>query len=295
MTLERLLELTRVPLLVTLFSVDSLRHLPGARFVARFVPWLAGGLIAISAILLVMYMAERSPQRVSLADLASHGLPATQHWFIVSGDLNVEQAVEGAYRYMLTDPATPNAYLIVNSTMPWPVGRTTVSGRIDGLIPPLPPGEDWYADMTADLQLAIERPPPWSAILLALSGLAILAAIRSPYPMFVARQARRAAQATGPRHVVVRPDAEHPGDRVTQGVLELDVPSGIAPILTIDARRSVPVRVHSRLTSLRVGELRTVTTRQPVIRVLSASGDMYLGFRSPEERDAVVATLLSGT
>jgi hypothetical protein len=293
--LERLRELTWVPLLVILFSVDKLRHLPGARFLGRFVPWLAAFLIAGSAILLAAYMSERSPQRVSLADLASHRQPASQHWFIVSGDLQVEQAVEGSYRYILTDPATLHAYLIVNSTVPLPVGQTTVSGRIDGFIPPQPPGEDWYADIRADLQLAIERPPPWSAILLVLTGLAILAGIRSPYPMFVVRHAQRVAQATGSRQVFVRPDAEHPGDGVMEGVLHLDVAAGFAPELTIDNRRSVLVRVHSRLTSLRIGELRTLTTRQPVIRVLSASGDMYLGFRSPIERDAVVATLLSGT
>jgi hypothetical protein len=292
---EPLLELARRPLLLTLFAVDALRHVPGARLAARVLPWLAGGLLAGGAILLAAYMSERSPQRVSLADLASHNLPATQHWFIVSGDLEEEQAVEGTYRYSLSDPATPHAYLILNSTTPWPVGRTTVSGHIDGFIPPLPPGEDWYADMRADPELAFERPPPWSAILLALSGLVIIAAMRSPYPMFVTRQARRAARATGLRHVVVRPDAERPGDGVTRGVLDLDVPPGTAPNLTIDDGRSVPVRVHSRLTSLRVGDLRTLTTREPVIRVLSASGDMYLGFQSPGERDAVAATLLYGT
>ena len=151
------------------------------------------------------------PMGVGIEVMLADHLPATQHWFIVSGVLQEEQAVEGAYRYTLTDPATPDAYLIVNSMRPWPVGRTTVSGRIEGFVPPLPPGEAWYADMKADEQLAIERTPPWSAMLLALSGLAILAAMRSPYPMFVPREPRRMPGATGRRTVVVRPDAERPG------------------------------------------------------------------------------------
>lgn len=295
MSAEPFLDLIRKPVLAVLFVVDRLRHVPGSGRLAPLVPWCAGALFAGSAVLLAAYMSERSPQRVSLSDLRSHNLAASQHWFIVSGDLTEEQAIEGAYRYTLTDPATPDAYLIVNSTVPWPVGRTTVSGHIDGFIPPLPPGEDWYADMKADTELAIERPPPWTAMLLALSGLAILAAMRSPYPMFVARQPQRAARATGMRKIVVHPDAERPGDGVTRGVLDLEVPPGSAPDLTIDGRRTIPVRVHSRLTSLRVGELFSVTTREPVIRVLSASGDMYLGFRSAQERDAVAAMLLYGT
>lgn len=295
MSVEPFLDLIRKPILAVLFLVDRVRHVPGSGRLAPLVPWLVGVLLAGSAVLVAAYMSEHSPQRVSLADLRSHNLPATQHWFIVSGDLEEEQALEGAYRYTLTDAPAPDSYLIVNSTVPWPVGRSTVSGRIDGFVPPLPPGEPWYAAMQADTELAIERPPPWTAMLLALAALAILAARRAPYPMFVPRQPGRTARATGRRKVVVHPDAERPGDGITQGVLDLDVPPGSAPDLTIDNRRTVPVRVHSRLTSLRVGELLSLSAREPAIRVLSASGDMYLGFRSAKERDAVAAMLLYGT
>jgi hypothetical protein len=37
-----------------------------------------------------------------------------------------------------------------------------------------------------------------------------------------------------------------------------------------------------------------MTSREPVIRLLSSSGDLYVGFRSPDERDAVAAVLLYG-
>jgi len=70
-----------------------------------------------------------------------------------------------------------------------------VSGRISGYIPPMPPGEPWYASMRADEELAIERPPPWGAMLLALFGVVLLAGRRSTYPMFVPTPIRRAGRA----------------------------------------------------------------------------------------------------
>jgi hypothetical protein len=292
MSFEPLRDLARWPILLILSVVERLRRLPGSRLAARLLPWLAGGLMAGGVIVLIGYMSEHSPQRVSIADLAAHRQSSQQHWFIVSGDLQVEQAVPGSYRYTLTDAEHTDAYLIVNSASPLQVGRTTVSGRIEGFLPPLPPGEVWYANLRADEQLAIERPPPYSAMLLALLGVVILAARRSTYPMFVPREPGRAPAATGTRRVVVRPDADHPGDGVTQGRLDLSDTSDVAPNLSFGDGRSVPVRIHSRLTSLRMGELQSLSRREPVIRLLSASGDLYLGFGSREERDAVAAALL---
>ena len=295
MTAEPVLDLVRAPILAVLSVVDRLRGLPGARRLAPLVPWLAGILFVGSAVLLVLYMSEHSPQRVSMADLASHNLSASQDWFIVTGELKEEASVPGHYRYTLTDDTRADAYLLVDSEQPWPVGHTTVSGRISGYIPPMPPGEPWYASLHADAQLAIERPPPWSAALLFLAGIAILAARRSTYPMFITTPIKRRGRAEGSLAVIVRPDAERPGADVSHGRLELGEAGRSNPTLRTDDGRQVPVRVHSRLTSLRLGELRTVTAREPVIRLLSSSGDLYVGFHSSDERDAVAARLLYGS
>jgi len=292
-SLDPVLDLIRKPILVVLNVVEWLRRLPGAAVASRVVPWLAAGLFVGAAAVLTAYMSEHSPQRVSLADLAAHNVSASQTWFIVSGDLHEEQALPDNYRYTLSDQSRPDAYLIVSSTHPWPVGHTTVSGRISGYLPPMPPGEPWYASMRADEELAIERPPPWAAMLLALFGVVLLAGRRSTYPMFVATPVGRARRANGSLGVVVHPDPDRPGIGVQQGALDLR-DAGDAPTLRTNDGRTVPVRVHSRLTSLRVGELQTVTSREPVIRLLSASGDVYVGFRSRDERDAVAATLQFG-
>lgn len=294
MSLEPLRDLIRMPILVVLSVVERVRRLPGARIAAPLVPWLAAAMFLGAGFLLAGYMAEHSPQRVSLADLRAHNLSSIQEWFIVTGDLQEEQALPDDYRYTLTDAAAPNAYLIVQSGHPWPEGHTTVSGRISGYVPFLPPDEPWYASMRADDELAIERPPPWTTMLLTLAGVFLLAARRSPYPMYVATSVERAARANGTVAVTVHPDAEQPGMGVVKGALELGDTAGTNPTLRTVDGRAVPVRVHSRLTSVRVGELRTVTSREPVIRLLSASGDLYVGFRSRAERDAVAATLLYG-
>jgi hypothetical protein len=292
-SLDPVLDLIRKPILVVLNVVEWLRRLPGAAVASRAVPWLAAALFLGAAAVLTAYMSEHSPQRVSLADLAAHNISASQEWFIVSGELHEEQSLPGNYRYTLSDQSRPDAYLIVSSTHPWPVGQTTVSGRISGYVPPMPPGEPWYASMRADEELAIERPPPWAAILLALFGIVLLAGRRSTYPMFVPTPIRRAGRANGSLGVFVHPDPDRPGIGVRHGALDLR-DAGATPTLRTDDGRTVPVRVHSRLTSLRVGELRTVTSREPVIRLLSASGDVYVGFRSRDERDAVAATLQFG-
>ena len=294
-SVDPVLDLFRKPILVVLNVVERLRRLPGAAVASRAIPWLAGGLFLGAAALLTAYMSEHSPQRVSLADLATHNVSASQQWFIVSGDLHEEQALPGNYRYTLSDPSWPDAYLVVSSTHPWPVGKSTVSGRITGYIPPMPPGEQWYASMRADEELAIERPPPWSAMLLALFGVVVVAGRRSTYPLFIAtpiRRDRRAAR--GSLGVTVHPDPGRPGIGVLRGALDLGGSAGANATLRTGDGRTVPVRVHSRLTSLRVGELQTVTSREPVIRLLSASGDVYVGFRSRDERDAVAATLQIG-
>jgi len=286
----------RLPLLAFGYVVDRIRRLPGARFASPVVPWLVRGAFIAAAVLLLLWMAEASPQRMSLADLAAGKLSPMQSWVIISGDLRDDRGSQpGAYRYRLTDAAAPNAYLDVRSSVEWPLGSTTLSGQVLGGRDGVPAGYEWSAPFQADAVLADELPPPAIAFGLIGLGVVVVAARRTSYPMFIAEAPARATSASGGLRVRVRADRDAPAGpvegRVVGATLSFDRKGGGAAELRVSDRAPLFVRLHSAFTHNDVGRLRSLSSSEPALRVRAADDDLILVFESARDRDAAFATL----
>ena len=284
----------RLPLLAFGYVVARIRRLPGARSVAPIVTWLVRGSFIAAAVLLLLWMAEASPQRMSLADLAAGKLSPMQSWVIVSGELQEERgSVPGAYRYRLTDPATPNAYLDVRSSVEWPLGPATLSGKVLGGRDGVPAGYEWSAPFQADAVLADELPPPAIAFVLVGLGLLVVVGRRTAYPMFIAERPAEVPPGWGLVSVAVHPEGTGSGSPTQPGTLDRDTGVGTGE-LRVQGSGPVPVRLHSAFTTVDVGELRGLRSSEPALRVRAADDDLILGFASRRERDATYARLAAG-
>jgi hypothetical protein len=286
--------IVRAPVLAVAWIVERLRRLPGAQSVTPLLPWTVRLLVAGAILLGLLWMAEASPQRITLRQLAAGELSHMQSWVIVDGELKEEPgSTPAAYRYRLTDPATPNTRLDVRSEVPWPLGRTTVSGRVVGGRDGVPEGYEWSAILRADPQLANELPPPWAAFAMAALALAILAARRTTYPMFVTEQPSDVPPSRHAVRVVAHGDrgASQRPDRA--GILDLDTHTALAE-LRIMGERPVDVRLHSAFTSIDVGVRHGLGWSEPGLRVRAADDDLILGFENRRERDGAFATLALG-
>jgi hypothetical protein len=289
-------EILGFPGLVFAFGVDRLRRLPGARFVAPFTKWIPRLLFVAAVVLTLLWAAEASPQRISLADLAAGKLGQFQSWIIVSGELADETGSAGSeHAYRLTDPAAPNAHLDVRSPTVQSLGWTTLSGRFEGGRDGVPEGYIWSARLNADPVLAGELPPPWIAIGLAGLAIVIILARRSRYPIFVSEPPMDVPPALRALRVTVRRDAAGLAATPAAATLAFHDSEPGAARLSITGTRPMPVRLHSAFTRVDVGRIRTLTSSQPALRVRSEADDLVLVFASPRERDATFAALQAET
>ena len=249
-------------------------------------------MLLLAVALAFAWAAEASPQRTTLADLAAGKLGGLQSWIIVSGDLSEETgSTDYLHLYRLTDPAAPNAYLIVRSRPIQSLGWTTVSGHIVGGREGVPPGYAWSAPLDADAHLAAELPPPWTAIVLGGIALLIMLARRTRYPMFSGQAPGEATPATSALRVIVRDESGERGRGAVSGTLSFAGAEPGAADLAIRAERRVPVRLHSAFTSVDVGVVHRLTGSEPALRVRSEDDDLILSFASARERDSAFAAL----
>jgi hypothetical protein len=284
----------RIPYLLFAFAVQRLRRLPGASRIAPLLPWLVRGLVIGAVVVVLLWMAEASPQRISLRQLAAGDLSHMQSWVIVEGELREDDGSRpGAYRYILADPATPNARLDVRSDTPWPTGRTTVSGKVAGGRDGVPEGYEWSAILRADPHLASELPPPWTAAAMLGLALLILLARRARYPAFVTEPPGEAAPANGSLRVVAHADGRAAGRADRTGILDLSSGTALAQLRVI-GERPIDVRLHSAFTSIDVGVRSGLGFAEPGLRVRAADDDVILGFETRRERDAAFASLSAG-
>jgi hypothetical protein len=282
----------RLPALLFSAGVEQARRLPGARLAAPFAKWLPRILLSVAAVLLLLWGAEVSPERVSLADLAAGKLGHLQTWIIITGDLAEERgSSDQLHLYRLTDPEAPNAYLIVRSYTAQAIGRTTISGRIEGGTDGVPPGYAWSATLDADEVLAAELPPPTTAFALIAVALVVLLARHSRYPMFTGQAPGEALPATSALRVTVRSESGAFDRAAVQATLSfLNAEPGTAQ-LTIGGSRRLPVRLHSAFTTVDVGVLHRLSGSEPALRVRSENDDLTLAFGSARERDSVFSAL----
>jgi hypothetical protein len=280
------------PVVVVAFVVDLLRRLPGAARAARITGWIAAGLILVAGVIAFLWMAQRAPQRISLADLAAGNLSPMQSWIIVSGEVAAQPATDTTwYRYRLSDPGAPMASLLIRSPVELALGQTTVSGILEGGREPVPAGYRWVGQLGGDPQLAQEPPPPWAAAILALAALIILLARRTSYPVFFRESPRPARPTPGLTRVTVWRLSDGRYAPAIQANLEIDFGMGPGVALMSGGTELATLRLHSALTSAQVGLLRSLGRSEPVLWVRASADDLMISFRSRKERDTAYAAL----
>jgi len=278
------------------YFVEKLRGVPGARWVERHAGLVAGVLLFAALVVFVVGAAQRSPQRVSMADLRAGALSPLQRWIIVEGDLESQGRPARDYLYKLTDANVPETQLTVFSDRELPVGHVTLSGNLIGGTSKATPGFAWAGQLRVDPELAREPDVPWLAIALAFFGIFVLVAARTRYPLFFADRSPEVGGRALTADVGVRPDdlpataADLPGT--------LAVQPGSSVHLTIDGKEAPPLRLHSAQSSIEAGELRRMSSSEPAMALHLATGDVILTFPDDEGRDAafgaIAAHLRSG-
>ncbi|HYI21227.1 MAG TPA: hypothetical protein VEX62_01195 [Candidatus Limnocylindrales bacterium] len=282
----------RVPLVAYGYVVERLRHVPIVGSVLRRGSLVAALLVVGAILAFMLWAATVAPQRVGMADLISGKLSTMQSWIAISGDLSGGDArTTGGYRYVLVDPAVPNATMNVYSDVQLPLGATTISGTFGGPREPAPVGYRWIGTLHADPVFVPEPGPPWASIVM-LSGAALLVgAGRVSYPMFFSQApagqtARRAKIAV----MIRRGPLPEAGD-ATPAELLVDV--GAPVELRIGSGEAQQLRIHSVHTGAEAGELRLLSGAEPALRVRHATDDLTISFKTQEERDTVYAALIA--
>lgn len=289
---RQLREAGRALVVLLAFTLEPLRRLAGApRGLQR---WIAPALLIAAAVLIVRWGVEASPEQISLADLAAGKLSQTQTWIVISGELSEAPADAMSDRvYNLTDPSAPQAILLVRSDRPWPLGATTISGQLTGgqLQPDC---VSWWGQLQADERLALESPPPWAAIALAVAGLLVLVARRTTYPVYFSEETAVTAGTLGSVAVRVKRLAGRPVDAPLTAMLE-HASDGASPTLVIEGMGSYPLLFHSPTTGIDVGALRELRRSVRVLRIRALAIDAMISFASREARDAAFVALTAGT
>ncbi|MDL2335612.1 MAG: hypothetical protein QFC55_06250 [Chloroflexota bacterium] len=269
------------------FIGDKLRRLPGAGLVERF-PGLVFALLFIGALLAgAVWASQKSPQRISLAELAVGGLAPMQTWIIVTGDVAAGSST-ASHQYVLTDPAVLHARMIINSDVELPVGRTTVSGRLIGGDARAPQGYDWVGHLQADPVAVQEQDPPWITIVLLACGLLVIVIARTHYPVFFGDAHKRLAPSRARMDVGVR-RGWSPSDAVVPGTLTTE-PGQRVRLETSDGEMR-ELRLQSASSSIEVGRFQAATSHELVLRLVASGGDLTLTFATVHDRDVACGAL----
>ena len=272
------------------FLGAQLRRLPGAGLVGRFLPLIVAVLLAGAVVSLAVWGAQRSPQRISLAELADGALAPMQTWIIVSGDVRSQEQGGAGFAYVLTDLAAPNASIRISSQVQLAEGHTTVSGTLLGGDVRAQADFAWLGQLLADPVLATEQSPPWIAIALAFIVALIWLLAPTSYPVLFVDAPRPTA--APPRQLAV--SVRHgwpPTGASTPG--RLDLQPGAPLELRLLGGETRLLRVHSAKSSVEVGRLQWLTGSEPVLVVRAAGGEVTLGFASTDERNGAYAALVA--
>lgn len=283
-------EAGRAVIVLLAFALEPLRRLTRSHRWAGLQRWVAPALLLAAAILVFRWGAEPSPERVSLADLAAGRLSPTQTWIVLSGELSEAPAdALGDRVYNLTDRSAPQASLLVRSDRPLEIGRTTISGQLTGW-QLQPDGVSWWGQLQADDRLALESPPPWAALALALAGLLVVVASRTTYPVYFSDKPTDRPGRIGAVPVTVRSLAGRPLDASPRAVLERES-DGAPAVLAVEGMEPIPLAFHSPRTGIDVGELRELGRSVPVLRLRPLATDATIAFATREDRDGAFHAL----
>lgn len=280
----------RYPQIAFAFLIDQLRRIPGMLQIERRTFWIGLVLVFAAAIAFTVWGTQRTPQRIGMPGLVAGELSHLQTWIIVSGDIREEGATSAGHQYAMTDPAVPDAKLIITSDSPLPLGETTVSGTLIGGTGGAHEGFAWLGQLRADPVVAREPDPPWIAITLLGVVMFMGLGARTTYPVFIAQDVPLIPD---PRPVVLHVGVVPEGPRSSPEVItgELAVKPGEPAELRIAGREPQVLRLHSAHSSVAIGVLRRLSRSDPAVVVRPATGDLTLTFASVDDRDAAYAVI----
>jgi hypothetical protein len=283
-------EAGRALIVLLAVALEPIRRLTRSPRGAGLQRWVAPALLLAAAVLILRWGAEPSPERVSLADLAAGKLSPTQTWIVLSGELSEAPAdALGDRVYNLTDRSAPQASLLVRSGDPRPLGPTTISGQLTGW-QLQPDGVSWWGQLRADDRLALESPPPWAALALALAGVLVVVARRTSYPVYFSDEPTVTPGGIGSVPVAVTSLEGRPLEATPTAVLEHES-DGNPATLVVNGMEPIPLVFHSPTTGIDVGELRELGRTVPVLRLRSLAMDTTIAFATREDRDAAFVAL----
>jgi hypothetical protein len=272
------------------FLGKQLRRLPGARIVERFSALLVALLLVATIVSLAIWMAQKSPERIGMAELYAGQLPPMQSWIIVSGDVQAVPFGGVGYQYVLTDPTVLHALLRISSQVELPVGPTTVSGTLLGGDARAQADFDWLGNLRADPVLASEQNPPWFAITFATTGILLGLLVRTSYPVLLTDKPRAVAVRIAPLNVNVRRDWPPTG---SSAPATLEFGHGRPVRLRLSDGETRDLRLHSARSGVEVGRLHRLSDSEPVLVLRPAGGEYTITFANADERDGAYAALVA--
>ena len=280
----------RYPKVAFAFVIDQLRRIPGMLQIERRAFWIGLVLVLGAVVAFTVWGSQRTPQRIGMSGLVAGELSHLQTWIIVTGDVREEGSTTAGHQYAMTDPAVPDAKLIITSDTPLPLGQTTVSGTLVGGTGAAHEGFAWLGQLRADPEVAREPDPPWIAITLLGAAVFIGLGSRTAYPVFVTQHVPLIPD---PRPLVLPVGVLPEGPRSSPDVItgELTVKPGEPAVLRVPGREPQVLLLHSAHSSVAIGELLRISSSHPALIVRPASGDLTLTFATVDDRNAAYSVI----
>lgn len=255
------------------------------------------GLIAVTAIWVLIISLTPTPMDISFADLREGHYQSRESWLRLEGDLEPSDVTtQGYVAYVLRDTADPTQAVTILAASPLPTGHTDVTGQPLGGVRAPGTFEAVYADVPAEPP----RQDAWLLVALpALVGLVLGLGERVGYPVMRAEAAKRPVTASplGARETIAArwsgsiggvevPKAE--SRACTVGVTG-DTDVAVLSVGDDEGTREVPIRRGSKSVS---GRACRVGGCRPGLEVHAAGSDIVFEFDSAADRDRLAVSLV---
>jgi hypothetical protein len=254
------------------------------------------GLIAITALWVLVISLTPTPMEISFADLRDGNYPSRESWLRLIGELEPSEVTSGDYiGYVLRDSSDPTLAVTVLAPSPLSIGHTDVTGQPLGGVRAPGTVEAVYADVPTEPA----RQDPWLLIALpALAGLGLGLGERVGYPVMRAESPKRpsAAPLAEVETIAARWNGRIGGEEVPKAearacTVRVTGDSDIALLSVTDdgGAREVPVR---RVTPKVSGRACRIGGCRPGLEVHATGSDIVFEFDSVEDRDRLAAALV---
>jgi hypothetical protein len=254
------------------------------------------GLVAVTAIWVLVISLTPTPMEISFADLRDGHYPSRESWLRLEGELEPSEVTSGDYiGYVLRDSGDPTLAVTVLAPSPLPTGHTDVTGQPLGGVRAPGTVEAIYADVPTEPA----RDDPWLLIALpAVGGLMLGLGERVGYPVMRAESADRRSPATPlatDQTIAARWNGSIGGEEVPKAearacTVRVTGDSEIAVLSVTDGSgtREVPIRRATRTVS---GRACRIGGCRPGLEIHATGSDIVFEFDSVEDRDRLAASL----